>query len=94
MSPTGNASKLFLCSYVTSWNNPNCSEAVPVCTVPGPMFHIERWKPIEIAWVYDISNPQGEKYFSINYGPCMNNATFNLSKNRNYCTLNAKKKGY
>ena len=40
VSSMTNESKLFLCSYVTSWDKPNCSNAVPVCTVPGPIMYV------------------------------------------------------
>lgn len=54
VSDESNSSKLFFCSYVTSWANPDCVNAVPQCTVPGPILYAERNKPIEVAWVYDI----------------------------------------
>ena len=79
LSPESNDSRLFFCSYVTGWDNPNCSNAMPVCTVPGPILYTERNKPIEVAWVYNVQTDEGKKKFAVTYTPCMDPNTYNLS---------------
>lgn len=74
---------LAYCSYVTEWNSRNCSEAKPVCSFPGPIFYVERDKPIEVAWVYNI-NSTG-KNFSNTYGyKCYDKSNDNLNLSHCY----------
>jgi hypothetical protein len=82
-------SKLFFCSFVTVWDKPDCATAVPACTVPGPLFYVQRHRPIEVAFVYDIRN-KGGQVFALSYTPCMSPTGYNIP----YCRLMQKKQGF
>ena len=49
----------------------DCTKAKPVCTIPGPMFYVEKDKAVDVAWVYNISNTKGHKTFKQIIGSCM-----------------------
>ena len=66
-----NASKLFYCSFVTDWGTNDCSKATKKCTLPGPLFYVEKDKPIDVAWVHDIRNEDGSKYFEKPMSSCL-----------------------
>jgi hypothetical protein len=52
---SSSSSKLFYCSWVTTWENKtDCSNAKHICSVPGPIFYVEKDKPVEVAWVYNL----------------------------------------
>jgi FtsP/CotA-like multicopper oxidase with cupredoxin domain len=89
-SPGSNFSRLYFCSFMTEWDNPNCSAAVSACTIPGAIFYVERRKPIEVAFVYDIHNEKGELSFRKAYTPCMSKTGYQIP----YCKLMQKKKGF
>lgn len=59
----------FYCSMVTDWISRNCSQAKAMCTAPGPLFYVEKSKPIEVAWVYDIKD-NGYDFVPSPIGPC------------------------
>jgi hypothetical protein len=45
------------CSWVTDWEHKDsCENAEHVCSIPGPIFYVQRNKPIEVAWVYELDN--------------------------------------
>ena len=69
-----NYSKLFYCSYVTDWGTNDCSQAEPLCTLPGPLFYVEKDRAIDVAWVHDIRNDDGIKTFATPISDCMNSS--------------------
>ena len=82
-----NSSKLLYCSYVTDWRSKDCSIAVHRCTLPGAMFYVEKDKPIDVAWINNIENEGGVKYFDNELGCIKRNQT---EKDKKRCTWRRK----
>lgn len=89
ISTEPNSTYFFYCSYVTDWINRNCSQAMPVCTLPGPIFYVEKDKPIDVAWVYNFNYiiTNGFAFQTVNAGGCYNDSS------SHHCTIVNKKKG-
>lgn len=51
-----NSNLFFYCSMVTDWITRDCTKAKPMCSTPGPIFYVEKDKPIDVAWVYNIKD--------------------------------------
>jgi hypothetical protein len=92
--PLNNSQYMFqYCSWVTDWDKKdNCEEAEHVCSVPGPIFYVERNKPIEVAWVYELENEKANPLFA-------NSGCYDISQNDDdavseHCSINRKLPGY
>lgn len=83
-----NSSYFFYCSYVTDWITRNCSEARPICTVPGPIFYVKRNQPIDVAWVYNIDY---NTTYKLALDPKNDKSCYTLSND--HCVLDLKNKG-
>ena len=60
-----------------------------MCSVPGPIFYVQRNQPIEVAWVYNIENDNATMTFSQSYSDCYDPSKPNASR----CNLPTKKVG-
>lgn len=58
--PNATFTQLYYCGYTRAWNSTDCSNPKAICSIPGPLFYVEKDKAIDVAWVYNIDEEPAE----------------------------------
>lgn len=95
-NPNANYTQLYYCGYTRDWNSTDCSKPKAICSIPGPLFYIERNQVIDVAWVYNIDKDMAKQLQVIQYDTNFNycyNMTKNATTPDEHCMIKAKKQG-
>ena len=84
-----NYTQLYYCGYTREWNSTDCSKPKAICSIPGPLFYVEKDQVIDVAWVYNIDEDLAKELQAIQYGSSFSNC-YNKTGNE-HCKIKVKK---